>query len=166
MFQHPRAHRVTISGARVLLADTIANLINVSRTGALIRAGRELMPGSNWPLTLQLNARAVQLTGRIVRLEPAPVSVADGALCRQFAIALAFVEPSTTARSVLAAVCGGARARAGVGVNLGVCRVSLVRHCPRCQSRSVSKAGPHRYACDDCHHFFRGFRIGLFRVAR
>ena len=166
MLEHPRAQRVTISGARVLLANTIANLINVSRTGALIRAGRELLPGSHWPLTLQLHARPVQLTGRVVRLEPTQVKLGDGALRRQFAIAFAFIEPSTTAQTVLETVCENTKASDGVGVNLGFCRVSLVRHCPQCQSRFVSKAGPRRYACDDCHYFFRGFRVGALRVAR
>jgi hypothetical protein len=166
MLQHPRAHRVTISGARVLLANTIAKLINVSRSGALIRAGRELLPGSDWPLTLQLNARAVELTGRVVRLEPTQVRVDDGVVRRQFEIGFTFVEPSTTARTVLETVCDTTNDSVGVGVSLGFCRVSLVRHCPLCRSRSVSKAGPHRYACDDCQHFFRGFRVGALRVAR
>lgn len=158
-----RARRVVVADARAHLADTVAKVVNVSCTGALIRAGRELRLGSDWPITLELNAVVVRLIGRVVRLERT-VGFVAGSVSPQFAIAFAFVEPSTDARSTLDDVCAGRHAE--VGVNLGFCRVSLVRFCPRCHSRSVSKAAPHRYACDDCHHFFHGFRLGPLRVAR
>jgi NADH pyrophosphatase NudC (nudix superfamily) len=158
-----RARRVVVEDARAHLGDTIAKVVNVSRTGALVRAGTELRLGSQWPMTLELNAVVVRLIGRVVRLERS-VGFAAGMVSPQFAIAFTFVEPSTDARSMLDDVCDGRHA--DVGVNLGFWRVSLVRFCPRCHSRSVSKAAPHRYACDDCHHFFHGFRIGPVRVAR
>ena len=163
MVHRSRARRVSLVGARVQLADAIASLVNVSRTGVLIRAGRQLRPGSDWPLMLELNETPVKLTGRVVRLEPAAVSVSDGAVRKQFSIGMLFIKPSTEARLVLDGVCGTRHER--VGVHLPFLHVSYARCCPRCGSRSVSRERPSRYRCDACLRFFWGFRIGPFRFA-
>ena len=145
------------------LADTPGNLINVSRTGALVSVEEELRTGASLPLMLQLTDRPVALTARVVRTEPAPGLLALGSLRRHFAIALAFAKPSSEAQAVLGKVCGSPRRTSGL--RLGFCRVSWLRYCPRCESRSVSKAGRYRYTCKTCQHLFVGIRIGPVRVA-
>jgi hypothetical protein len=57
MHRRPRPRRVAIRGARVPLANTLADLVNVSRTGVLMQVGYELPPGSEWPLTLAVPTR-------------------------------------------------------------------------------------------------------------
>jgi PilZ domain/Transposase zinc-ribbon domain len=164
MAYRSRARRVSLSGVRVQLADMAAHVVNVSRTGALVRAGRQLRPGSDWPLTLELNDVPVQLTGRVVRLERAAVTVADGAVRRQFGIALVFVEPASEVQELLESVCGKGRER--LGGDLGVCHLSFARVCPRCGSRSVSRQRRRRrYTCDACQRNFVGLRLGPFRLA-
>jgi hypothetical protein len=163
MSYYARERRVAGAGAKVHFADTIGQLINVSRSGALIRTDRRPGVGSAWPLTLELTSGVVRLTGKVVRLERA-AGFAPGGLRRQVAIGFAFVAPSTPASTLLDKVCGASAA--WLGINLVFCRVSLRRHCPQCQSRSVTKAGRHRYACDDCHNIFTGFRVGPLRIAR
>jgi PilZ domain-containing protein len=163
MGYRPRARRVAVAGTRVRLADTPGNLINVSRTGALVSAEEEPPTGASLPLTLELRDRPVDLTARVVRTEPAPGVPASGSLRRRFAIALAFVKPSNEARTVLGTVCGPQRRTSGL--HLGFCRVSWRRYCPRCESRSVSQVGRSRYTCEACKHLFVGIRIGPVRVA-
>ena len=141
----------------------VASVVNVSRTGALVRAERQLRPGSRWPLTFEFEEVPVQLTGRVVRLERAAVTVADGALLKQVGIALSFVEPTSEVRELLEIVCGKGDER--LGGDLRVCHLSFARICPRCGSRSVSRPRPRRYMCDKCQRDFLGFRLGPFRVA-
>jgi len=50
---HPRPRRVALLGARVQLANTIADVVDVSRTGVRIRASYEWRAGSEWPLGLE-----------------------------------------------------------------------------------------------------------------
>jgi len=138
----------------------LASLVNVSRTGAFICAADQLQLGSDWPLLLELNQTPVHVTGRVVRLERAAVTVAHGTLRKQFGIGLAFVEPSSEAQSVLAEMCGKRRE-----MPFGLCHVSLARICPRCGSRYVYRQQRPRYACDGCQRTFMGFRIGPFRIA-
>ena len=77
----PRPRRVALLGARVQLANTIADLVNVSRTGVLIRVSYELRANSEWPLVLELPATApVRVTGRVARCESTDVSLPDGAV--------------------------------------------------------------------------------------
>ena len=163
MRYRPRARRVAVVGTRVCLAATPANLINVSRTGALVSAEEEPRTGASLPLTLQLWDRPVALTAHVVRTEPAPAVLASGSLRRHFAIALAFAAPSSEARTVLGNVCGQPRRTSGL--RLGFCRLSWIRYCPRCESRSVGKAGRYRYGCETCQHLFVGIRIGSVRIA-
>ena len=163
MTYRSRARRVSLPGVRVQLADMPAHVVNVSRTGALVRAGRQLRPGSDWPLTLEFDDASVQLTVRVVRLERAAVAVADGALQKQFGVALVYVRPSSDVQEILESVCGKGLER--LGGDLGVCRLSFARVCPRCGSRSVSRQQRRRYMCDACRRKFMGFRLGPLRVA-
>ncbi|MBI4485477.1 MAG: PilZ domain-containing protein [Acidobacteria bacterium] len=104
----PRPRRVAPIGARVQLAHTVTDVVDVSGTGVLIRVGYKLRPGSEWPLVLELpSAAPVQVTGRVVRCEPIAVSLPAGAvLAGHYLLALRFVDPSTEAQAVLAQVCG------------------------------------------------------------
>ena len=54
MVYRPRARRVALLGARVQLAITIADVVDVSRTGVRIRASYEWRAGSEWPLVLEI----------------------------------------------------------------------------------------------------------------
>ncbi len=106
MQNRPRSRRVTVVGARVRFANTVADLVNVSRSGTLIRAGDELRLGGEWPLVLELLAVPVRLTGRVVRRQPAEVSLPGGAaLQRQYSLAFKFVNPSAEAQAALDEVC-------------------------------------------------------------
>jgi len=110
MVYRPRARRVALLGARVQLAITIADVVDVSRTGVRIRASYEWRAGSEWPLVLELPAAApVRLTGRVARCEPADVSFRNGAVVqKQYLLAFTFVDLSTDAAAVLDQVCGTA----------------------------------------------------------
>jgi hypothetical protein len=65
-----RAIRIALSEARGQLANTVVELMNISRTGALIRSGYELLPGTVWPFVLELPTETVNLTARGVRCRP------------------------------------------------------------------------------------------------
>jgi len=163
MAYRSRARRVSPSGVRVQLADMPASVVNLSRTGALVRAGRQLRLDSDWPLTMELHETPLHLTGRVVRLEPAVVTVADGALQKQFGIGLAFVAPSIEVQAVLEALCGTGRERLSGDL---VCRLSFARVCPRCGSRAISRQRHRRrYTCEACQRNFVGLRLGPFRLA-
>ena len=90
------------------MASTYADLINLSRTGALIHTNRELRPGSEWPFVLDLPAQPVRCTGRVVRCEPAEVPAGNGVLRTLFALTVTFVEPSPVVREALEQMCGPA----------------------------------------------------------
>jgi DNA-directed RNA polymerase subunit RPC12/RpoP len=111
---------------------------------------------------LELSDRPVELTARIMRCELAEAPRRDRR--RQFALAVAFVNPPAEAQVVLERVCSrAAKALPPPGRRLGV---SLIRRCPRCTSRSVHKEARRRYRCSDCRHEFTGIRIGFLRFAR
>ena len=103
MVSRPRSRRVALLGARVQLAITIADVVDVSRTGVRIRASSEWRAGSEWPIVLQLpTAAPVRLTGRVARCEPADVSLPNGAMVqKQYLLAFTFVDLSTEAAAVL-----------------------------------------------------------------
>jgi CheY-like chemotaxis protein len=102
----PRSARVSIPGARVRFANGVANLETLSPTGALVQAVEEVPVGSTWPLVLELPSESVRLTGRVVSCESPKALSPDGAARRtSYAVAMAFVTPSTGARRVLERVC-------------------------------------------------------------
>ena len=49
-----RSPRVAVPGASIQFANTIAELVNLSPSGALIRMNFELRKGGEWPLVLDL----------------------------------------------------------------------------------------------------------------
>jgi CheY-like chemotaxis protein len=91
-----RPPRVHVPGSVVRFENQVAELVRFSVTGALTRASEPLEAGSMWRITLELPSETLHLDVRVVsceRLAPAP---RDAALPpRPFAIALAFVEPSS-----------------------------------------------------------------------
>jgi hypothetical protein len=155
-----RADRVAVPGAYAELASSFAEVINVSRTGALIHTASPHVPGDRWPLVLEFSRTPVQLVARVVRCEP--IAERRGAR-KRYALGLVFVEPSAEALALLDRMCGEA---ADDSVRKRPVRISFVRRCPRCRSRTVSKEARGQYFCTACRHRFAGFRIGMIRVAR
>ena len=170
---HVRSPRVAVPGARLQFANTVAELINLSPTGALIRMNFELRKGGEWPLVLDLpKLGQVWLQGRVVR-------------CRRdegaFSLALSFVAPSAEATDMLNDVC---RTPAETGVpkekrphplpwrlptfsieRLLRMRWSHDRQCPECHSGDVTKERSHGYSCFQCGCRFNGFRLGRMRIS-
>ena len=107
MADHPRPRRVAPLGARVHLANTVTDVVDVSWTGVRIRVSYELRPGSEWPLVLELPSVApVRVTGRVVRCEPVAVALPAGTVLEgHYLLALTFVDPSTEAQAVLDQAC-------------------------------------------------------------
>lgn len=162
MPQYVRPRRVALAGARAQLASTLADVVNVSLTGALIHTSTEQRLGAEWPLILEVSDRPVELTARIVRCELAETPRRDRR--RQFALGVAFVNLPAEAQVVLERVCSRAgKVSAPPGRRL---YVSLVRRCPTCKSRSVHKQAKRRYHCSECRHDFTGIHIGPLRFAR
>lgn len=157
----PRSRRVPIAGARARLADTLADEVNVSRTGALVRTPVNQRLGATWPLLLELSNTPVQLTARVVRCEAA--AVARRGARRQYMLGLEFVDPPPPATAVLDWACRSGSAKEGKPRRI---YISFVRRCPRCKSRAVSKDAKRHYCCSDCGHVFTGIRIGIVRFAK
>ena len=168
-----RSPRITVPGAHIQFANTVANLINLSPSGALIGMHFELRRGGEWPLVLDLPASGpLWLQGRVVR-------------CRRhegaFILALSFVSPTAEAQAVLNELCKAAvpsappkekrprplpwRLPTFSFERLLRARVSPARQCPECHSSDVSKDRRHSYSCFQCGCRFSGFRIGTFRIS-
>lgn len=174
-----RYPRVSVPGARIQFANTVADLINISPTGALIRMNFELRKGGEWPLVLDLptgssdfaQGRQIWLHGRVVR-------------CRRhegaFILALSFVSPNAEAQTVLGQLCSAAvpeppkeqrpRPLPWRLPTFSFERVlrahwSAARECPECHSGDVSKERRHSYSCFQCGCRFSGFRIGKLRIS-
>jgi PilZ domain len=153
----PRSERVAVPGAFAELARTYGEIVNVSRSGALVRGPQRHAPGDEWPVLLELGRTPLLLLARVVRCEP--LRAVGGR--RAYALGLAFVNPSADAVALLDRVCHGVRRRRQVGFS-----VSLVRRCPQCRSRAVAKEANRQYLCTACLYRFRGFRLGFIRFAR
>jgi len=94
-------------GGRVQLSRGFFDLVNLSRTGALIRTHDAMRLGAEWPVTIKLLGKTVAVTGRVVRCEATDVRLPGGASLRNhFAVAFAFVASTPEAESALLAVCG------------------------------------------------------------
>ena len=161
MPHHVRLRRIPVAGARAQLASTLADVVNVSLTGALIRTSSQQRLGAEWPLILELSDRPIRLTARIVRCELEEMPRRDRR--RQYALGVAFVNLSSEAQAVLDQVCSRTRQATAPLRRL---YVSLVRRCPKCRSRSVLKETKRFYHCTECRHEFTGIRIGVLRFAR
>jgi hypothetical protein len=138
-----------------------ADVVNVSRTGALVRTAHQQRPGVQWPLILELRQTAVTLSARVVRCEAVPVP-RRGAR-RWYTLGLAFVDPTTEVQALIDEVCRTAQATEAHPRRF---YISFARRCPQCRSRAVQKETKRRYSCNDCGLLFTGFRIGGVRFAR
>jgi hypothetical protein len=168
-----RSPRVVVAGARLQFANTVAELLNLSPTGALIRMNFELRRGGEWPLVLDLpRSGQVWLHGRVVR-------------CRRhdsaFVLALSFVSPNADVQAVLHELCSSPvapetaketrprplpwRLPALSLERLLRVRLAPTRQCPECHSGDVSKERRHSYACFQCGRRFNGYRLGKLRIS-
>jgi len=165
-----RPPRVAVPGAHIQFANTVAELLNLSPTGALIRMNFELRKGGEWPLVLELPRTAqVWLHGRVVR-------------CRRhegaFVLALSFVSPNAEAQAVLDDICSSPsppkdkrprplpwRLPALSFERLLRLHWSASRQCPECHSADVAKERRHSYSCFQCGCRFSGYRLGKMRVS-
>jgi hypothetical protein len=168
----PRPPRVAVNGARLQFANTVAELVNMSPSGALIRMGFELRKGGEWPLVLELPEEGqVWLNGRVVRCRPEGTS---------FLLALTFVSPSSSTQAVLNGICSTslpapAREKRPRPLpwrlptlsleRLLRIRVSPNRQCPECHSADLTKERRHSYSCFQCGCRFSGFRLGRVRIS-
>ena len=172
MSTRARSPRVAVPGAHIQFANTVAELLNLSPTGALIRMNFELRKGGEWPLVLELPATGqIWLHGRVVR-------------CRRhegaFILALSFVAPNAEARAVLHDICSAPAPPEAADTRprplpwrlptfsferLMRARVAPTRQCPECHSGDVSKERTHSYSCFQCGCRFTGFRIGRMRIS-
>jgi len=135
-------------------------VVNLSRTGALVRTSHHQRAGAEWPLVLELREAAVTLKARVVRCDAAAVP-RHGAR-RQYTLGLTFVDPSKEAQAVIDEVCRAAKTTAPKRRLF----MSFVRRCPACKSRAVQKELTRRYSCSDCGNLFTGMRVGIVRFAR
>jgi hypothetical protein len=103
-----RAIRIALPEARGQLANTVLELVNISRTGALIRSGYELLPGTVWPFVLELTTETVNLTARVVRCRPTEASFESAAARIRYDIGIIFDVPSSAAQRTLQQLCGTA----------------------------------------------------------
>lgn len=94
---------------RARINDVTGDLVNVSATGALIRARRALGVCTEWPLVLDSEVRRIALSGRVVRCESAAVELPGGAILKRtvFALGVVFTAVSSAAMHNIVQLCGG-----------------------------------------------------------
>jgi PilZ domain-containing protein len=102
-----RAVRVPVEGVSLRIAAASGHLVNISATGALVRATEPLAPNLEYPIYLDLPADRVQLTGRVIRSGAAP-SEADRRDREDYLVAVRFTALPPTARIAVARLCGSA----------------------------------------------------------
>jgi PilZ domain len=92
------------------IAAAAGHLVNISASGALVRATEPLTRNFEYPIYLDLASDRVQLTGRVVRSSPAagedPLLTQEGYL-----IGVRFTVLPPTARAAVARLCGDAFTR-------------------------------------------------------
>jgi len=107
MLNRERAVRVPVEGIQLRIAAASGHLVNISATGALVRATEPLTPNFEYPIYLDLPSDRVQLTARVIRSSAAPTSThvvdAEGYL-----VAVRFTALPPTARIAVARLCGEA----------------------------------------------------------
>lgn len=108
----PRAVRVHIAGGRVRLDRSVADLVRLSVSGALVHAVEELAVGSVHALTVEVYPVTIDLSGRIVSSEPLKIGPDHGRSAQpRYVVAMAFVEPGPRARRTLETVVKQAQRR-------------------------------------------------------
>ena len=86
-----RAVRISISDAVVTFMGKQATLVNISRTGALLRAHSPLQVDATGQLTISHNHTTIHMEGRVVRGTMA--STAGGANEGDWMVGLTFIAP-------------------------------------------------------------------------
>ena len=84
----PRAVRISISEAVVTFKATQATLVNISRTGALLRFHAALPVDTTGELTLSHNHTTIHIEGRVVR-----TGTAGGPSDGDWMVGLTFIAP-------------------------------------------------------------------------
>ena len=102
-----RAVRVPVEGVSLRIAAASGHLVNISATGALVRATEPLAPNLEYPIYLDLPADRVQLTGRVIRSGGAP-SNEDLRSREDYLVAVRFTVLPPAARIAVARLCGAA----------------------------------------------------------
>ena len=107
MVVRERAVRVPIEGVSLRIAAASGQLVNISATGALVRATEPLAPNLEYPIYLDLPEDRVQLTGRVIRSGTAP---SEEALRdrEDYLVAVRFTVVPPSARIAVARLCGAA----------------------------------------------------------
>ena len=171
-----RPPRVAVPGANLHFANTAAELVNVSVTGALIRLGFKPRLGGEWPLALDLPKWGqVWLNGRVVRCQPDQVAPSLSTRSADYLLGLVFVQPSEHAQAALTHVCGpsmpvsadpdAAPRRHIRHTRIRRLAVSRERQCPECRTTAVLKHALFRYSCKQCGSEFVGFHLGVVRIS-
>lgn len=161
-----RPTRVPVRGARARVGDADADVVNVSRTGVLVRAAYPLRTGTEWPLTLEICHPPLVLTGKVVRCEPLADPSERHALPLHHELALQFLSMPNEARAKLSHACGRLiDGREEPPRLLPLSPLSLVRRCPRCRGTRVVKERRHHYYCENCERRFVGLKVGPVRLA-
>lgn len=102
-----RAVRVPIEAVPLRIAAASGHLINISATGALVRATEPLTPNFEYPIYLDLPADRVQLTARVMRSSAAPSG--EHPINREdYLVAVKFTAVPPPARVAVARLCGAA----------------------------------------------------------
>ena len=84
----PRAVRISIAEAVVTFNGKQATLVNISRTGALLRVHAALPVNTTGELTISHNHTTVQVEGRVVR-----AGIAGGPNDDDWTVGLTFIAP-------------------------------------------------------------------------
>jgi hypothetical protein len=92
------------------IAAATGRLVNISATGALIRATEPLTRNFEYPIYLDLPADRVHLTGRVVR-SSAGAGEDQLAAAEDYLVAVRFTVVPPTARAAVARLCGEAFTR-------------------------------------------------------
>jgi PilZ domain-containing protein len=101
-----RAVRVPIEGVSLRIAAAAGHLVNISATGALVRATEPLTPNFEYPIYLDLPADRVHLTGRVMRSTSAR---GEELINREdYLVAVRFTAVPPAARVAVARLCGNA----------------------------------------------------------
>ena len=161
-----RSRRIAVHGTHARLANADVEIVNLSRTGVLVKAPHPLRAGTDWPLTLDvMSDTPFEVTARVVRCRPGsdPQDTTIGPPHHD--LALAFVTKSSEADAALYAVCGSQLEVPRWRHFRPLRSLSIARRCPRCRTTHVLKERPRRYYCAVCNTRFTGLKVGPIRFA-
>lgn len=160
-----RLRRIALQGAHARLANADVEIVNLSRTGVLVKASHPLRAGTDWALALDLADTSVQVTARVVRCRPGsdPQDTTIGPPHHD--LALAFVTKTSEADAALYSVCGSQLEVPRWRHFRPLRSLSIARRCPRCRTTHVLKERPRRYYCAVCNTRFTGLKFGPIRFA-